>query len=353
MIIDIQRYWGESEIFYSAELASKIINSMQQHKKVVLISKEARSCTQSGLYQLLDELCSYWQWNPKDITIRTCNLFEKHQKYNIEKFIHFHWTTEMKNISAINTKWDGSKTYGMFLGRATAERIRGAVRHLAFEFRDQGLTSFHHDLAHHIDTPELLEYLCETDSRFSEVLAVKPYSDIGPVCNPPITGSMLYNNWENVYKKIALELVFETSTAEDNVTFSEKIIRPILHRRPFMLIAGRGAIKKLSDLEYLSSLFNENTPQQLIDEYWSSWSSLKFFENAFGTDYDNDSGVHRVDHVFDILHTMIRTGNIQKLHDQCQKDIEHNYNALIKFSTAMKKISALNESNFDRSTWPK
>jgi hypothetical protein len=319
----------------------------------VLTSKEARSCTQSGLYQFLDELCNFWNWDPKNITIKTPNLLEKHQEYNIELFMHYHWTTEMKNISAIETKWDGSKTYGMFLGRATAERIRGAVRHRDFEFRDQGLTSFHHDLTNQIDTPELLEYLCETDSRFSEVLAVKPYSDIGPVCTPPITGSMLYDNWENVYKKIALELVFETSTADDNVTISEKIIRPVLHRRPFMLIAGRGTIKKMSDLGHGSNFFKADAPSWMVDELNSSWMNFKFFENAFGTDYDNDSGVHRVDHVFDILHTMIRTGNIQKLHDRCQKDIEHNYNALMKFSAAMKKYSVLNEPNFDRSTWPK
>ena len=57
MIIDIQRYWGDSEIFHPVELASRIIQSMQQHGAVTLFSKEARSSRQSGLFQLLDELC--------------------------------------------------------------------------------------------------------------------------------------------------------------------------------------------------------------------------------------------------------------------------------------------------------
>lgn len=356
MTIDLQKHWGETEIFYPAELASKIVKAMQQHNKVVLTSKESRSCTQSGLYKFLDELCNFWNWNPKDITIKTSNLFEKHQEYNIQVVASFHWATELARIPTAQSQWDRSKTYGMFLGRATAERIRGVVRHLNFEFRDQGLTSFHHNLAHQIDTPELLEYLCETDSKFSEVLAIKPYSDIDQVCTPPIVGSMLYKDWENVYKKIALELVFETSTADDVLTFSEKIIRPMLYRRPFMLIAGKHAIKKMLDIENVSKIYKkiaEENNDPTIYEFSQAIPKFKFFQNVFGLDYDDDIGVHRVDHVFDIVHTLIRTNKIHDLHERCKNDIEHNYNTLMKYIPIFKKMSHNNEHLYDRTTWPK
>jgi len=354
-MIDLQIHWGETEIFYKASLASKIIKCMQEQGKTVLASAEARSATHSGLYVFLDELCDSWGWNPKDITIISTNLLERHPEYNIKIIVHNNNTVIDLKMPEKFVPWDGSKVYGMFLGRATAERIRGAMRHKNFEFKDLGLTSFHHDLQNQIDTPELLEYLCQTNDRFSEVLEIRPYSDIDPVSRLETLASKSNDDWTAIYKQIALELVFETSTAPDNITFSEKIMKPMLYRRPFMLIAGAGTIKNIKSVDdFLGACVHD--PRQLsnktlLDQISKCYTGFKFFENAFGIEYDNDHGIDRVNHVFDILHTLIRTKKIEKLHEQCQKDIEHNYNLILKLYPIIKKISLQNMKYFDAASW--
>jgi hypothetical protein len=354
-MIDLQIYWGETEIFYKAALASKIIKCMQQQGKVVLTSAESRSATQSGLYAFLDELCNSWGWNPKDITIISANLLERHSEYNIKTIAHTNWFKDNLKIPEKFVPWDGSKTYGMFLGRATAERMHAAVLHQTFEYKNQGLTSFQHNLHEHIDVPELVKYLCESDGRYSELLKIIPYSDIDSVSSFDVLAQKSYDDWTAIYQQLALELVFETSTAPDNITFSEKIMKPILYRRPFMLIAGAGAIKTIKSVDdFLGSCVHD--PRQLsdktlLDQMAKCYTGFKFFENAFGIEYDNDRGIDRVNHVFDILHTLIRTKKIEKLHERCQKDVEHNYDLILKLYPIMKKISLQNMKYFDVASW--
>ena len=358
MVIDIQRYWGDSEIFHPVELASQIIKSMQQHGTVTLFSKESRSGRHSGLFQLLDELCLAWHWDPVNIILMTPNLWEHHDRYTVQNISHHYWTMDTWSYSQMQADavmWDGSKVYGMFLGRATAERIRGAVRHRDFEYKNLGLTSFHHDLQDHIDTPELLEYLCETNDRFSDIIKIRPYSDIGKILKPPIVGSNDVD-WKTVYKQIAVELVFETSTAEDCFTVSEKFIRPILHGRPFMLIAGRDSIKRCKDHDYTRQVMaplKEYISADLVDQLCEKMSSFCYYENVFGTEYDNDGGVHRVDHVFDILGTLIRNGSANNILEKCQNDIAHNQQLVCDLQPILKQLALQNKKYYDTSTWPK
>jgi hypothetical protein len=169
------------------------------------------------------------------------------------------------------------------------------------------------------------------------------YSDIGEVDEQIISKHNMQANWTEVYKQIAIELVFETSTADDVCSFSEKIIRPMLYGRPFMLVASKYAISRLSDPELIAGHFAKLAPQwdcKYYDEFAKNYPGIKFFENVFGTDYHNDSGIHRVNHIFDILHTLIRTDKINQIHDKCRQDIENNYKCVSLLQTLLKKMGA-------------
>jgi len=89
----------------------------------------------------------------------------------------------------------------------------------------------------------------------------------------------------------------------------------------------------------------------LLDQMAKCYTGFKFFENAFGIEYDNDHGIDRVNHVFDILHTLIRTKKIEKLHERCQQDIEQNYDSITKLYPIMKKLSLQNMKYFDAASW--
>jgi hypothetical protein len=346
MILDIQRYWGEREIYYPGELSSKIIHSMQTDGWVTLRSKEIRSATHSGLYALLDQLCNYWKWNRDNITLETGNIYDVYYNqscYPVKLSLLSEPLIETRTDIIEHRPWNREKTYGMFIGRANITRLRAAHQHKNFEFRDQGLTSFNHDMDLYTDPCYLLEYLTQSDQSMSEIKNIKSYSDIGPVQQPPITHQFSGSIWNDVYEKIAIEIVLET--AEDQGTFSitEKILRPILYKRPFFLIAGQGVI---TDVWKKFDNFSKDTR-------FAPPGTLKFFENVIPADLDQDGGIHRVDYAFSILHKLIRTNKINTILEDCRDDIEHNYQYMMQYIQNIKQYKEQYNQMLDPLSWTK
>lgn len=359
MIIDLQKYCEEKELLAETELASRIIYSMQTDGEVTLRSKETRSASACGLYNMLDSLCNYWQWDPAKITIETINEMEQHDRYNIVQ-VHFDYMIACQANSLLNNikpvDWNQEKLYGMFIGRANTTRIRGIHNHLKFKYQDQGLTSFNHDMKQHVDRSVLLEYLTETSQPFDEMISVEPYSDIGPILTPPITESHNIIGWEKIYEKIGIELVFETAEVPSSKR-TEKILRPILYKRPFMVVAWPGFVAYHSNPPKTKIVpYKEfDTPEirELLDYYVNHRKGYKFFGNYINLDYDKDYGIHRVDHIFDILNELIRTKKIYHIIDACQNDIEHNYAALREEIKLKESLSIFQRQAFQYHSWIK
>jgi hypothetical protein len=346
MIIDIQRYWGEREIYFPGELSSKIIHSMQTDGWVVLRSKEIRGVELSGLYPLLDQLCSYWKWDTNNITVESGNIYDvllKSSRYPIKLSLLSEPLINTRTDVIEHRPWNKEKTYGMFIGRANVTRLRAAHRHKNFEFREQGLTSFNHDMDYYTDPYYLLEYLQQTNQPMSEINNIRPYSDIGPVQKPPITYQFSGKEWNDVYEKIAIEIVLETAEDEGVFSITEKLLRPILYKRPFILIAGRGIINNI--WKKFDSFSKEIK--------FAPAGTLKFFENVIPIDYDLDGGIHRVDYAFDILHMLIRTKKIDSILEDCHDDIEHNYQYMMQCINNIKQHNVQYKQMLDLPSWKK
>ena len=347
MNIDIQRYWGDKEIYFVGELCAKIIESMQKDGTVMLFSKEQHCARESGLYNLLDQMSTYHKWDKSKIIIRTPNYLEKHNQYTIEFMFEDLYQYSAISLDLIKSgiehrPWNKEKTYGMFLARANVTRIHGVHKHKQFEFADQGLVSWHHNLREHVDQPVLTKYLMATNQTYEEMVSVIPFSDIGPVLTPPITHATAGNiDWASVYEKIAIELVFETSEAIGASSITEKILRPMLYKRPFMLVGGQHAIRHLKET-IIPNLFQQLDPT----------INICFFENVFPNAYDDDHGIWRVDHIFDILRELILTNKIQTIIEDCQEGLETNY----KFAQTVlhnRYSESTDHMLFDCETWKK
>ena len=332
-MLNIDRYTDTNKLNFVPELCSAIIKEMTEHGSLHLHTKESFSFKQNGLYELLDQLCEYWGWSADQVLLTTPNAAERHDRYTIKKvnYIydgltqahfpppHTRMIDQLRNIKAL--PWDGSHYYGLFLGRANATRLRAIELHRKFQFRDHGLTSYLNDNEHYIDPKSLLTYLCESDARWSDVRAIRPYSDIGDVLPVPVRPPYHVLGWEQIYKQIPIEIVCETSESEDSMIMTEKMVRPILYKRPFLLISGRTSLN-----QYLRR-------QSLFDVDFS----IKTFNHVISDAYDLDEGIPRVDHVFDILYDLINTGKIHTLLEKCQEDIEHNYQTLMQYLDSSEK----------------
>lgn len=303
MIIELQLYWGDREIYYIPELCSKIIKSMTTDGEVTLMTKEHRCSYTNGGFALLDSLCDFWKWDKSKITLITCNPLEKHPCYNIV-FSYYRHGNNVRPMNVPFEPWTKEKVYGMFIGRPNAPRIRAVHNHDKFKFKHLGLTSFQGDLFECMDMPELIDYFMESNQTYQEMISIKPYSDIDQIRQPPITLDTKFD-WGNIYKQIGIEIVCETSTAPNCFAVTEKLERCIVYRRPFLTIAPKGFNRHINSL---NSLY-----------------SLKTFENYFNHGYDDLNGIQRVDKVFQILENLIETGKIYNILEDCKDDIEHNF----------------------------
>jgi hypothetical protein len=304
MKIDLQKHWGNSELYYVAELCAKIIHSMQVDGSVYLWTNEGKNPANNGFYELLDQLCEYWKWDKSLITISTANEKSSHDEY---KVVYSDYNIVAANFDTSRSvyEWNKEKLYGMFIGRADAARVRAIHTHHNFEYKQHGITSFNDNLFLTMDKLELVKYFFHSNQTYNEMISIKPYSDIGPVISPPITPANDTQDWSKVYEKIAIEIVCETSTLPNCTDFSEKTFRPLYYKRPFLLIGSPGQLKYLNDIGY------------------------KTFDGIITEDYDHLSGMQRVDRVFEILHQLIESGSIYTLLDQCQSILDHNQKTVV------------------------
>ena len=346
MKIDLQRYWGPFEIYHAGELTCRIVDAIQKHGTVTLVSKEVRGFEKSGLLCLLDEICAFHAWPRNRITIEHCDLTQNITRgYNakmVETSESF-FGTDFSTV--IHRRWNREKNYGMFIGRANTSRMYAAYRHLNFEYKDQGLTSFNQDIAHYVDHRYLTEYLCHTNQRWQDLKSIRPWSDIDQIQEPPITGQLQGPLWNSVYEKIGIEIVLETTDTSDCFGMSEKFLRPIIYRRPFILIAGRNHIQGV--LKHL-----DEYPMENLDGSARTFpGKFRFFENVIPLDYDNDEGIDRVEHAFDILRELIRNKKIDTILEDCADDIENNYNVVKKHVEDLAKYRSLYLNRYETKTW--
>lgn len=336
MKIDITPYYGNKELYHVGELASKIIHSMQTDGEVYLYTKEAKHAGQNGLLDLLDQLCAYWNWPKNKITIDTSSLYyytwaqripdrtdpitlyPHHNPYQdpngyqlkFTQYIHpaAYFTSALKEVQP--KPWDKSYYYGMFIGRASASRIRALQLHSRFKYKQHGLTSFHTDLREFNVVPEWADFFCNSNSTFTEIIDIPtPYSDIGPLMTSPITPiNDQSTDWSSIYEKIGIEIVCEVNTNPDCFELSEKLLRPMYFKRPFLLISSPKSLPLLQTLGYktFGDIFNEG--YDLLSEYNFS----------------------RVDAVFDLLQELISNVTLELLIDKCKDILEHNHRTVVE-----------------------
>lgn len=325
MRIDLQKYWDDKELYHVPELISSIIQSMQVDGTVYLITKEGKNPENNGLYSILDELCEFWKWNKLDITIDTTNELTTHAEYTIV-YSNFSHPLVYMQLHHPQLSWNKEKYYGMFINRATADRIWAVHTHLNFKYSSEGLTSLRQDLFDYMSYPELVTYFFQSNQTYAEMLSIKPYSDISTLVSTPISGTSILpehnsNDWSKVYEKIAIEVICETSTSPNIFDFSEKTWRAIYYKRPFLMISSPNFFKYFTARGYRS------------------------FNPVINETYDTLSGFSRIDRVFSILEHLIESGEINNIITNCTEILEHNYNLMLLHHNEHTQIERIRNGN--------
>jgi len=315
MLINIQAYWGDGQIYYPHIFTSKIIAGMLADNKVSLITLEHRCPISNGGIAFLEDLIKEWNWDASNFTLITPNTTVVTNCQIKFKFLTASRTVHDMPVKP-KIKWTGKFDYGMFFGRFTSHRMHAIIKHKEFKYKHRGLTSMQqgpNEALFHKCNIEMMNFLRESpDTSINDIVKFNRYSDFDKLKDSIINNSHNDPVWDRVYPNIAIEIIAETSTQPGCYSIGEKLLRCVMYRRPFLLIGPAGMLKYLND-------------------YWG----LRTFNNWIPADYDQFSGATRVNRIFEILTTLIESGDINDIIKTCDDDIEHNYQTLLAFQASL------------------
>lgn len=274
-----------------------------QHKDIVLqVINEGHCLTYCGVYNILD----MFKFN--SVKLITSNVLEKHNLYTIDSSKWNFWFTNIKDFDfSYDYTWNLDKVFGCFYGRPCAPRL-GIAAHLIKYHKDisqvrikldfssnearklfdlQRLFSWHPEALSLVHNLNNAEYIGEQDYQ---------------------KGNYTWNNpLKHLYKNFLIDLVSEPVCYGTTFYPTEKIVRAILCRRPFIVMSS------VNYLEYLRQMGFHT-----FNEFWDET-------------YDGYEGADRYFKILSLIDTLSSKSKkeLQDLYNFMQFQIDHNHNLIV------------------------
>lgn len=250
---------SDSTIWCRDQLIIELAAAMSQNRpRIDLGTKGEGPCAASlGLYDLLDQLCAKFNYNPRQVYIRTCNLAETHPIYNINIVSNVYYLKSAQSYKTPDTTKEidsDFKHFGHFIGHGNAHRLYLASQ-LHNVYRDITLQTFHcdptseyhrefiglEDMMHLKHTPEAVRGALQLiqDSPITQD-AIEQY----PILNPTTL------NITKLYPKFFVEIVSLTYWSGNTFYIDEKIWRPILMKTPFIVQGPQDFMRRFRALGF-------------------------------------------------------------------------------------------------------
>ena len=301
----------------------------------LVVTPEGSSLEGCGVYRHLDEFCNITGYPKGNITIRTGNMIERHDQYNIDldatAWYEVPIIRQWLLTHSVDTGTTPTKHFGHFIGKSNWNRLwLGAVLHT--QYHNKLFQTFNTGLGTHyiskIDIPDfvgledLVKNECDVLDQAVEFLKACPkfipedlefiktcavnikQQDHFPIQLPANLNILKY------YQNIFVDIVHETFVRGDVCFATEKTWRPILARRPFITMGG---LNHLSNLRRLG---------------------FRTFNNFWDEGYDEYSMQHRVREIIKLIDT-ISTWPVEKLArtlNDMQEILDHNYKTFTKLT---------------------
>jgi len=268
----------------------------------------AKSC---GLEQLLDTLVEKFAFDPNCYTILTSN--QKSSTHYRETKTSFEELDFVKNKAKQITQFASSldKRFGFFIGRSNWIRL-GIGSYLHSKYKTDTLMTFHFDSKsdYHLANFGLEEFF----GRYPNDNHVFDFIKCLPIKNNEYSYPIKYNStaldMQNYYSQIFCDVVCETNFSGNTFCMTEKILRPIMFKRPFLI---QGSVDFLKNIKRLGF----KTFNQWWDEgYDEDPADFKYEALKYNIDYIGQQSVET-----------IKQWNDQ-MHDIC----EHNYQCLLNLT---------------------
>lgn len=267
---------SDSKIWQPEKTYLEIVHASQQGPTTLDLLMEGPCCKTSGIDHMLDSIIKKFGFDPKSYTILTSNqLPSSCYQESRTGWLEIELAKE-KSQQLTFTKSTLKKTFAMFIGRSNWQRL-GLAGYLCNNYRDKTIMTFHYDCSvdYHIANFGLEELVTRDPSAWSDMYKFIPQL---PIRFEPMNYPILWNekafDLNEHYRDVFCEIVCETYFTGRTFFVTEKLLRCIINRRPFMVQGPKWFLRNLKKLGFktFSSWWSEG-----YDEDWSDarYATLK------------------------------------------------------------------------------
>jgi hypothetical protein len=292
------------------ELEYKVCDIIKEYQNTgvieLSINNEGLCLECSGFYKFLDYLCNTLNINKSLITIHTRNILEQHEFYNIKTYTS-HWFSMTQNIVPTNyapTKDNNLRTIGCFVGKINWNRLI-LLTYLSKNFKDQSLLTCHY---RNEDAQRLQSELTELNFYApDEIVSCSKFLTECPLIidekfNTYMIGTPEHLTILNQYHKFFAELVIETYIMGNTFFPTEKTLRPIIAKTPFIAMAPKNHLVNLRQLGF-----------KTFGQWWDE-------------SYDYCEGLHRINEIKKVISTVMLwpQEKLQNVLNEMEEVLEYN-----------------------------
>lgn len=305
------RLWNQREF----------IQYLVQHQNSTIdlhIDPEATCLRTIGVYDLLD--CFKFQ----QVNIYTNNPLEQHHYYNVISVKNYSWFNKF-NIQEIDSAlhaWDERKIFYCLFGRPTASRLGLAgylesnysshtLLHFSATLDDDNLTQFELD--------KLLQYRHQSIQDAGNVISRLPILLSSPDRYTAFNGYDYTDPLTQFYQHILIDIVVESHVSGKTFYATEKTVRPMLLKKPFIVFASKDYLDYLHQMGF-----------KTFCNYWD--------ENYDG--FDTRDRFIKILKLIDSIAAMPKD-ELKSMYKDMQSVLDHNYNLLLsqQFSKDITEIT--------------
>ena len=287
-----------------------IIKEYQETGEIILSTNNEGICLdRCNFYSLLNYICERFNIDKSKVTIKTSNRLEQHNEYKIDTTNNLHWFMKTKESIPNNyspSKEKDLKKVGCFVGKLNWNRGL-LLSWLHKNYKDQCLLTCHY---RHEDSQKLQSEFTELNFYDSSKL-----SDVAKFINHcPLELDESFEEFTigppnhlmilNQYKNIFLDVITETYIMGNSFFPTEKTLRPIIAKTPFIVVGPKNYLSNLKKLGF------------------------KTFSPWWDESYDYCEGVHRIEEIKNVLKSIFTKSSdeLQEILSDMKETLEYNYN---------------------------
>ena len=280
---------------------------VENQNQLIIIDVLDGACLETiGVYQLLD------QFQFKSVIIKTPNPLESHSRYRIECIRPWMYFKTEKNNYLDYHRWNRQFAFGFFYNRPMWYRI-GLASYLQTHYQDITQINIrcdpkNQDQRQLFEVQELFNYHPQSFQEFCNVMHT------WPICIEDQDGYTMgdtttayVDQLSQFYINFLIEIVSETWVSGRVFSLTEKTIRPMLMKKPFIVMGSKDCLDYLHQMGFYT-----------FNEFWDE-------------SYDGYHGVERYKRILSVIDFLSKK-SMQELNDmylEMTYQLDHNYQLLI------------------------